>query len=107
MSEGARHGDSFAALKLRLSDQRRPTLSSAAGPEPADEGGGSDVGAAYCAAGFEASAFKSRRPSRNRKGYRRAKSTRLLLGLPAGSGGFAPGSRTKILPASIFPDVVR
>src|SRR5258706_5179732 len=40
MSEGAHDGKSFATLRLRLSDQRRPTLSSTAGPERADEGGG-------------------------------------------------------------------
>ena len=45
MSEGARHGKAVASLQLRLSDQRRPTLSSEAGPERADEGGGTDVGA--------------------------------------------------------------
>jgi hypothetical protein len=46
MSEGARHEKPVASLKLRLSDQRRPTLPTAAGPERADEGGGPDVGAA-------------------------------------------------------------
>src|SRR5438445_12716222 len=40
MSEGAHHRKSFASPCLRLSDQRRPTLSSEAGPERADEGGG-------------------------------------------------------------------
>ena len=40
MSEGARHAKSFVTIKLRLSDQRRPTLPGAAGPERADEGGG-------------------------------------------------------------------
>src|SRR5258708_15040042 len=44
MSEGARHGKPDASLRLRLSDQRRPTLPSAAWPERADEGGGPDVG---------------------------------------------------------------
>src|SRR5258708_38404508 len=39
MSEGAQHRKSFALLRLRLSDQRRPTLPRAAGPERADEGG--------------------------------------------------------------------
>ena len=47
MSEGARHEKPFAALRLRLSDQRRLTLPLAAGPERADEGGGADAGAAY------------------------------------------------------------
>ena len=40
MSEGARHAESFASQRLRLSDQRRPTLPVEAGPERADEGGG-------------------------------------------------------------------
>ena len=44
MSEGARYAESVASLRLRLSDQRRPTLPAAAGPERADEGGGPDVG---------------------------------------------------------------
>jgi hypothetical protein len=46
MSEGAHHEKSFASLRLRLSDQRRPTRPSAAGPERADEGGGARRGAA-------------------------------------------------------------
>ena len=45
MSEGARRLKPFASLWLRLSDQRRPTLPFEAGPERADEGGGTDVGA--------------------------------------------------------------
>ena len=45
MSEGAHHEKSVASLRLRLSDQRRPTRRLAAGPERADEGGGPDVGA--------------------------------------------------------------
>src|SRR5260221_14389165 len=40
MSEGAQHRKSFALLRLRLSDQRRPPRPLAAGPERADEGGG-------------------------------------------------------------------
>ena len=44
MSEGARHCGTLASLFLRLSDKRRPTPSSEAGPERADEGGGPDVG---------------------------------------------------------------
>ena len=47
MSEGAHHRKSFASLSLRLSDQRRPTLSVAAGPERADEGGGPDAWAFF------------------------------------------------------------
>src|SRR5258706_1013567 len=39
MSEGAQHRKSFALLRLRLSDQRRPTRPLAAWPERADEGG--------------------------------------------------------------------
>src|SRR5438552_10288533 len=40
MSEGARQEKAFASMRMRLSDQRRPTLTLAAGPERADEGGG-------------------------------------------------------------------
>ena len=46
MSEGAHQKKAVASLRLRLSDQRRPTVPWAAGPERADEGGGPDVGAA-------------------------------------------------------------
>ena len=44
MSEGAHHEKYFASLQLRLSDQRRPTLPLAAGPERADEGVGPTPG---------------------------------------------------------------
>ena len=46
MSEGALHEKPVASVRMRLSDQRRPTLPQTAGPERADEGGGPDVGAA-------------------------------------------------------------
>src|SRR5438874_12108096 len=46
VSEGARHCGTLASLSLRLSDKRRPTRPSEAGPKRADEGGGLDVGAA-------------------------------------------------------------
>ena len=46
MSEGAHHDKTVVPPQLRLSDQRRPTLPQAAGPERADEGGRRDAGAA-------------------------------------------------------------
>src|SRR6476659_4941229 len=56
MSEGARHTAALASIRLRLSDQRRPTHPSAAGPERADEGGGPDTGA------FQSKRFSQARP---------------------------------------------
>ena len=54
--------ESFASIRLRLSDQRRPTLPGAAGPERADEGGGPDVGAATLERYFAAPATSTLTP---------------------------------------------